>query len=104
MTVSSVAQEYGLKVGETIPPFSAPDQFGRTQTLETMAGPAGTVIAFRAQRGLVTLLPVIRWKAGTFGNVSTHGTVSMFEKEGFTIVAPLGGTKFQTNVLMRRSV
>ncbi len=54
--------------------------------------------------GLVEAYPIIRWKAGTFGNVSTHGTVSMFEKEGFRIVAPFGGTKFQTNVLVRRTV
>jgi len=54
--------------------------------------------------GLVEAYPIIRWKPGTFGNVSTHGTVSMFEKEGFTIVAPFGGTKFQTNVLMRRTI
>jgi GNAT superfamily N-acetyltransferase len=54
--------------------------------------------------GLIEAYPIIRWKAGTFGNVSTHGTVSMFEKEGFSIVAPFGGTKFQTNVLVRRNV
>lgn len=37
---------YGPGVGETIPPFRAPDQLGRPQTLETIAGPAGAVIAF----------------------------------------------------------
>ncbi len=41
--------------------------------------------------GLVEAYPIIRWKAETFGNVSTHGTVSMFEKEGFRIIAPFGG-------------
>jgi len=41
-----------------------------------------------------------RGHAPSFGNVSTHGTVSMFEKHGFEIVAPFGGT----NVLMRRMV
>ncbi len=41
-----MAQEYGPKVGETIPPFSALDQFGRPQTLETVAGRTGAVIAF----------------------------------------------------------
>ena len=45
MAVRSVAREYGPKVGETIPSFSALDQFGRRQTLETIAGPAGAVIA-----------------------------------------------------------
>jgi len=41
-----VAREYGPKVGEAIPPFRALDQLGRSQTLETVAGPAGAVIAF----------------------------------------------------------
>jgi len=41
-----VTREYGPKIGETIPAFSALDQFGRWQTLETIAGPAGAVIAF----------------------------------------------------------
>lgn len=54
--------------------------------------------------GLVEAYPIINWKPGTFGNVSTHGTISMFKKEGFKIVAPLGSTKFQTNVLVRRTV
>lgn len=54
--------------------------------------------------GFVEAYPIIHWKPGTFGNVSTHGTVSMFQKAGFKIVAPFGGTKFQTNVLMRRTV
>ncbi len=37
---------FGPEVGETIPPFSAPDQFGRIQTLPTITGPAGAVILF----------------------------------------------------------
>jgi hypothetical protein len=44
--VTTMPREYGSNVGETIPPFSAPDQFGRRQTLETISGPAGAVIAF----------------------------------------------------------
>jgi len=46
MVVGPVAREYGPKVGETIPSFSAVDQYGRRQTLETISGPAGAVIAF----------------------------------------------------------
>ncbi len=46
MAVSSVAREYGPKVGEIIPAFSAIDQFGRRRTLETISGPVGAVIAF----------------------------------------------------------
>ena len=41
-----MAREVGPKPGEVIPRFSASDQFGRVQTLETIAGPAGAVIAF----------------------------------------------------------
>ena len=46
MAVGAVAQEAGPKVGETIPSFSAVDQFGRRQTRETISGPSGAVIAF----------------------------------------------------------
>ena len=38
--------EYGPKVGDPIPPFSAVDQFGHAQTREAISGPAGAVIAF----------------------------------------------------------
>ncbi len=44
--MTMAVREYGPKVGETIPPFGAPDQFGRAQTLQTISGPAGVVIAF----------------------------------------------------------
>lgn len=54
--------------------------------------------------GLVEAYPISWWQPGNFGSVSHHGTVSMFKKEGFKIVAPFGGTKFQTNVLMRRRI
>jgi GNAT superfamily N-acetyltransferase len=62
--------------------------------------------------GLVEAYPIPRWedlrrselrrrgRAPAFGNVSTHGTVPMFEKEGFKAIAPFGSI----NVLMRRSV
>jgi GNAT superfamily N-acetyltransferase len=62
--------------------------------------------------GLVEAYPMIPWEdlcrsrirrcghAPAFGNASTHGTQSMFEKAGFKAVAPFG----LTNVLMRRSV
>jgi hypothetical protein len=36
----------GPAVGTRVPAFSAIDQFGRTQTLESAAGPAGTMIVF----------------------------------------------------------
>jgi ribosomal protein S18 acetylase RimI-like enzyme len=44
--------------------------------------------------GLVEAYPIKRW--GAYADY--RGTVSMFEKEGFQIVAPLG----KSNVLMRR--
>jgi GNAT superfamily N-acetyltransferase len=62
--------------------------------------------------GLVEAYPLINWDklrrfelrrrghAPSFGNMSTHGTISMFEKHGFKTVAPFGGS----NVLMRRTV
>jgi GNAT superfamily N-acetyltransferase len=54
--------------------------------------------------GLVEAYPVAQWRLGTFGNQSTNGTATMFEKVGFTIVAPFGRTIHRTNVLMRANV
>jgi ribosomal protein S18 acetylase RimI-like enzyme len=50
--------------------------------------------------GLVEGFPVSNWEGGSFGNMSTHGTVSMFAKQGFKKVAAYGNT----NVLMRKRV
>ncbi len=36
----------GLAVGQKAPAFSLRDQFGRTQTLDTLKGPNGTVLLF----------------------------------------------------------
>ena len=36
----------GLAVGRHAPAFSASDQFGRTQTLDTLRGANGTVLLF----------------------------------------------------------
>jgi len=36
----------GLTVGQKAPDFSARDQFGKQQTLETLKGPKGTVLLF----------------------------------------------------------
>jgi hypothetical protein len=36
----------GLEVGRKAPDFSARDQFGKQQTLETLKGPKGTVLLF----------------------------------------------------------
>jgi hypothetical protein len=37
---------FGLPVGAKAPAFSARDQFGRNQTLDTLKGPNGTVLLF----------------------------------------------------------
>lgn len=37
---------HGPEVGARIPAFEAPDQHGRAQSLETIRGPGGAVIAF----------------------------------------------------------
>jgi GNAT superfamily N-acetyltransferase len=54
--------------------------------------------------GLVEAYPITRWETRAFGNESTHGTASMFEKEGFKAVAPFGNTRFSTHLLMRRTI
>jgi GNAT superfamily N-acetyltransferase len=54
--------------------------------------------------GLVEAYPITRWESRAFGNESTHGTLSMFKKEGFKVAAPLGRTIFSSSVLMRRTV
>jgi hypothetical protein len=36
----------GPQVGETVPDFSAADQFGRTQTLKSIVGPNGAMLFF----------------------------------------------------------
>jgi GNAT superfamily N-acetyltransferase len=54
--------------------------------------------------GLVEAYPITRWESYAFGNESTHGTASMFEKAGFQAVAPFGKTRFSTRVLMQRTV
>jgi hypothetical protein len=46
MASAQDVESLGPSVGAAVPPFSAVDQFGRTQTLESVAGPAGTMIVF----------------------------------------------------------
>ena len=54
--------------------------------------------------GLVEAYPISRWESGTFGNESTNGTVSMFKRVGFQVVASYRSTRFSTHVLMRKYV
>jgi ribosomal protein S18 acetylase RimI-like enzyme len=50
--------------------------------------------------GIVEAYPVANWEGKSFGNMSTHGTVSMFKKAGFKRAAPFG----DTNVVMRKKI
>ena len=43
---STELMSIGLAVGQKAPNFSARDEFGRVQTLETLKGPNGTVLLF----------------------------------------------------------
>src|ERR1035438_2475726 len=54
----------------------------------------------RGAGGLVEAYPVADWSGGAFGNMATHGTVSMVKKGGFGVAALVGNA----NVLMRRGV
>jgi ribosomal protein S18 acetylase RimI-like enzyme len=54
--------------------------------------------------GLVEAYPLSRWLSRAFGNESTPGVLSMFEKEGFKVVAPFGTTRFSTRVLVRKRI
>ena len=44
LTSLEMLSSIGLKVGEKAPDFSARDQFGHVQTLESLRGPKGTVL------------------------------------------------------------
>ncbi|HXJ06311.1 MAG TPA: hypothetical protein VNH65_14495 [Candidatus Acidoferrum sp.] len=54
--------------------------------------------------GLVEAYPITRWKSRPFGNESIHGTVSMFNKQGFKLVAPFAASKFSSSGLIRRII
>lgn len=36
----------GPQIGATVPAFAGVDQFGRTQTLQSVSGPEGTMLVF----------------------------------------------------------
>jgi len=50
--------------------------------------------------GLVEAYPITRWGSYQGMTGKYHGTVSMFQKEGFRIVEPFG----KSNVVMRRTI
>jgi hypothetical protein len=39
-------QQRGIAIGEKIPAFEVVDQFGRTQTFESLVGPKGLALVF----------------------------------------------------------
>lgn len=43
---AEAAAPIGLALGQTAPAFSAIDQFGRSQSKETLKGPRGTILLF----------------------------------------------------------
>jgi GNAT superfamily N-acetyltransferase len=94
-----VAPEDGVKRLWRITCFVVDKKYRRREVASATLRAALEAIRNRGG-GLVEAYPIAHWKAGTFGNVSTHGTVSMFRKQGFKAVAPFGST----NVLMRRTV
>lgn len=50
--------------------------------------------------GIVESFPLANLRGQSFGNASTGGTVSMFKKEGFSVVSQFGNF----NVVMRREI
>lgn len=76
----------------------------RRRGVGTVALSAALEAIRRKGGGLVEAYPIDRWLSRAFGNESTHGTASMFQKAGFQQVAGLGGTRFSSHVLMRRTV
>lgn len=44
--LTAAAIKTGPSVGDRIPAFSAPDQNGKTQTFQTIAGPKGAMLVF----------------------------------------------------------
>ena len=45
-TNRALAPSVGLEIGQQVPIFALPDQFGHEHTNETLKGPKGTVILF----------------------------------------------------------
>jgi len=54
--------------------------------------------------GLVEAHPLKSWLSRSFGNESTPGVLSMFEKEGFKVVGPFGTTSSALAFLVRRRI
>jgi len=55
----------GPEIGEKVPEFTLPDQFGRNRSLHDLTGPNGFAAGLQPQRRLVTLLPQSARRAAT---------------------------------------
>ena len=80
------------------------DKRYRRRGLATVALKAALNAIRKKGGGTVEAYPITQWRIGTFGNQSTNGTATMFEKVGFKTVAPFGRTVHRTNVLMRANL
>jgi GNAT superfamily N-acetyltransferase len=80
------------------------DKRYRRREVATVALKAALDAIRKKGGGTVEAYPITQWRIGTFGNQSTNGTATMFEKVGFKTVAPFGRTVHRTNVLMRATL
>jgi peroxiredoxin len=69
----------GLSVGQKAPDFSARDQFGKQQTLETLKGPKGTVLLFFRSADW--------WPYCKAQLVELQNAKGRFEKQGISVAA-----------------
>jgi peroxiredoxin len=69
----------GLSVGEKAPDFSARDQFGKQQTLESLKGPKGTVLLFFRSADW--------WPYCKAQLVELQNAKARFEKQGISVAA-----------------
>jgi peroxiredoxin len=69
----------GLEVGQKAPDFSARDQFGKQQTLETLKGPKGTVLLFFRSADW--------WPYCKAQLVELQNAKGRFEKQGISVAA-----------------
>jgi GNAT superfamily N-acetyltransferase len=79
------------------------DKRYRRRGVATVALKAAIEAIRKKGGGIVEAYPITHFRPGTFGNQSTNGTATMFEKHGFKTVAPFSRTAHRTNVLMRGS-
>jgi GNAT superfamily N-acetyltransferase len=78
------------------------DKKHRRQGIATAALKAALDSIRKQGGGIVEAYPISRWETRAFGNESTSGTLSMFKRQRFKVVAPLGATRFSSHVLVRR--